>query len=139
MFLAFLIQVNRLNMNIGTTFKLEGHGDGPRSLCMNCAGLGLAIMIALIRSKHCLEKGFLISMTKKCTIWHLLRGITLWAIWIKCNDKVFTTVNGMNPRSSIGFGINSSSTPKQPGNICLNKSRLAASLRRLCSKVLTMG
>ena len=22
-------------------------------------------------------------------IWHLLRGIILWTIWIECNDKVF--------------------------------------------------
>jgi len=28
-------------------------------------------------------------MVKKILIWHLLRGITLWTIWIECNDKVF--------------------------------------------------
>ena len=27
--------------------------------------------------------------SKKIPIWHLLRGITLWTIWIECNDKVF--------------------------------------------------
>ena len=26
---------------------------------------------------------------KMIKIWHLLRGITLWTIWIKPNDKVF--------------------------------------------------
>ena len=26
---------------------------------------------------------------KKIKIWHLLRGITLWTIWIKHNDRVF--------------------------------------------------
>ena len=26
---------------------------------------------------------------KKDKIWHLLRGITMWTIWIKRNDKVF--------------------------------------------------
>ena len=26
---------------------------------------------------------------KKIKIWHLLRGITLWTIWIERNDKVF--------------------------------------------------
>ena len=27
--------------------------------------------------------------TKKIKVWHLLRGMTLWTIWIECNDKVF--------------------------------------------------
>jgi len=26
---------------------------------------------------------------KKFKVWHLLRGITLWTIWIERNDKVF--------------------------------------------------
>jgi hypothetical protein len=48
-----------------------------------------------------------------------------------------TMNNGTNLRSRIGFGMNSSFTPKWLRIGCLKKLRLAASPRRSCSKVLT--
>lgn len=46
-YFASLMQANRSNIKFGIALKLRGHGDEPRLLCMNFAGLGLAIMIAL--------------------------------------------------------------------------------------------
>ena len=57
--------------------------------CMNSVGLELAIMIVLTENKLFLGKGFVRSTVKISKHFHLLRGITLWTIWIECNNKVF--------------------------------------------------
>ena len=86
---AYQILVNRLNTNFGIVFKLGGCGDGPHSSCMRSVGLELATMIVLIVNKHFFWERLPKKYGKKAKIWHLLRGITMWIIWIERNDKVF--------------------------------------------------
>ena len=76
---------------------------------------------------------------KMIKIWHLLSRVSFFgsfglSVVIKC----LTMLIGMRPRSSTTYGMNSFLTPKRCGKEWSNKSRLVASLLRLCSKVLTI-
>ena len=88
-FFVSLTQTNQSNINFGIASKLGGLGDGPRSSCMSFVELELATMIASNGNKLYLGKGFLRNSAKTIKIWHFLRNITLWTIWIECKDKVF--------------------------------------------------
>ena len=82
------------NINFGSVFKLGGFGNWPHSLCTNFVGLESAIMIASIGSKLCLREIIAYKFNKMIMIWHFLRGIMLWLIWIERNDNFFNHEQG---------------------------------------------
>ena len=88
-FYAFQTLVNQLSTNFGIAFKHGGHEDGPCSSCMSYVGLELATMIAFTKNNLLFGERILKKFYKKIKIWHLLRSITLWTMWIERNDKVF--------------------------------------------------
>jgi hypothetical protein len=86
-FFASLTEVNRSNTNFEIEFKPEKLDSGLHLSCIKYVGLGLTTTIAFIRNKASLGKRPLRSC-QNIKIWHLLCGITLWTIWIECNDRV---------------------------------------------------
>lgn len=56
---------------------------------MSCVGSVLVTTIVSIGNKRSLGERIPKKFIKKIKIWHLLRGITLWTIWIERNGKVF--------------------------------------------------
>ena len=87
-FICPMIRVNRLNINFGIASKPGERGDGQLSSCTNfgvrtgnydCFNWKQALFGEWIPKKY----------SKKISILNLLRGITLWTIWIERYDKVF--------------------------------------------------
>ena len=104
-FFAYLTPVSQSNINFGTAFKLDGHGDGPIS-CMNFAGLDPATMIASIGSKWCLGKEFPKNMEKWLKFGTFLGALLFGPFGSNGMTKCSTRHNGMNPRLSNKFGMN---------------------------------
>lgn len=88
-FVASRTRVNRSNTSFGMAFRLEGHGGTPPLSCTNFVGA----KTWNCDSCHWKHVFFGWRVPKKCVenikIWHLLRGITLWTIWIEWYDDVF--------------------------------------------------
>ena len=76
----------------------------------------------------------------KVKIWHILRGIILWTIWIERNDKVFNHVEWYISKVKLEFGTNSLFTLKRLGNGWWSKFGLVGSrLRRYSKALINLG
>ena len=80
--------MNQSNTYFGIAFKLGGHGGGPPTLCTSFVGFELEITIVFKGNKHFWRNNPK-EIMQKANCWHLLRGMTLYIIWIEHNDKVF--------------------------------------------------
>lgn len=70
-------------------------------------------------------------------IQHLLRGVTLWVVWIKRNDGVFNHEECHESKVEHLIKMTSLCTPRWLGKECLSLSRLMPSQPKLSIKVLT--
>ena len=82
-------RANQSSIDSRTVFKLGGPGNGLRSsyheLCVVKMG-----NYDNFNWKHAMfGERILYKLGKVIKIWHLLRSIILWHIWIECNDKMF--------------------------------------------------
>ena len=89
-FFVSLTRVNRLNINFGIASKLEGHGDGPRSSCMNCVGLGPVTTIVSIGNKHSLGKGSLRDMARRLKFGIFLEALLFGPFGLNAMTKCST-------------------------------------------------
>ena len=95
---ASLTRVSWINTKLGIVFKHGGLGDGSRSSCTSCARWGPTTTIASNGNKICLGERIWKKFCKQIKIWQLLRGITLWTIWIERNDKAFNHKQWHEPK-----------------------------------------
>ena len=134
---APLLRASWWNINYGTTFRLGGLRGGLPSSCKNFAVLGRITWIVLTGSKRCLERRSRASMDLKLKFGNYSETSHFRPFGL--NEM---TIYSTNPRDtfrrlSIGFRMSSLCMLKRHEIGWLNKSRLAASPRLPCSKVLT--
>ena len=82
-------RANQLSIKFGTISNQEEHGDGPLSLCTIFVGVRFDNYDSLNWKQALFGERIPKKFGKKIKIWHLLRDIALWTIWIECNDHVF--------------------------------------------------
>ena len=75
---------------------------------------------------------------KNINIWHLLRGITLWTIWIERNNKLFNHERWHESKVKHRIWDRLIIYAKAAWKRVVIKLRLAVFQRRRCSKVLTI-
>ena len=104
-FFATLTRVSRSNIKFRIAFKLGGRGDGPRLLCMNFAGLELAIVTSSIGSKHYLGEEFPKNIAKWLKFGTSLGASRFGQFGSNVVIKCLIMNNGTSLRSSTVFGL----------------------------------
>ena len=112
---VFLTRVNQLNTNFGTLSKLDGHGDGPPSLCMSCVGSGPTTMTVSIGNKLSLGKGSRVNTARKVRFGIFFGALPSGLFGLNAMTRSSTMNSGTKLRSNTAFGMNLSSTPKRLG------------------------
>jgi hypothetical protein len=87
---ASLTLASRSNINFGTVFKLGRRGDGPCSSSMNCVGVRTGNYDNFNWKQVLFREIIPKKYAKMIKVWHLvLRGNTLWTIWIERMTKCY--------------------------------------------------